>query len=267
MFIRAMIEASRGETDKARVTADQMERWATPRRIGAVQAYAAHIRTMVAFSDGDHRAALHHVGLISPPGTLASHIPHALWTVLDLTEAALHDGRPELAARHAACAEEAGLRGLSPRLALITAGVIAMAGSDPKLFDEALSTGGAARWPFDHARLQLVHGERLRRAKAPAQARGHLTSALETFERLGAEPWAARARHELRTGTGGSGSLSAQQREIAELAASGLTNKEIGARLFLSPRTVSTHLYQIFPKLGVSSRAGLRDALSAQPDG
>ncbi|MDT7788753.1 MAG: hypothetical protein QOF58_7172, partial [Pseudonocardiales bacterium] len=123
MFIRAMIEASRGETDKARVTADQMERWAAPRRIGAVQAYAAHIRTMVAFSDGDHRAALHHAGLVSPPGTLASHVPHALWTVLDLTEAALRDGRPELAASHAACAGEAGLRGLSPRLALVTAGV------------------------------------------------------------------------------------------------------------------------------------------------
>ena len=55
--------------------------------------------------------------------------------------------------------------------------------------------------------------------------------------------------------------LTPHEREIASLAAGGLTNKQIGERLFLSPRTVSTHLYRIFPKLGVSSRAGLRDAL------
>ncbi len=55
--------------------------------------------------------------------------------------------------------------------------------------------------------------------------------------------------------------LTPQQWEIARLAAAGLTNKQIGEKLFLSPRTVSTHLYQLFPKLGVSSRAALRDAL------
>jgi DNA-binding NarL/FixJ family response regulator len=58
--------------------------------------------------------------------------------------------------------------------------------------------------------------------------------------------------------------LSAQQREIALLAATGLTNKQIGERLYLSPRTVATHLYQVFPKLGVTSRAALRDALAAE---
>jgi DNA-binding NarL/FixJ family response regulator len=58
--------------------------------------------------------------------------------------------------------------------------------------------------------------------------------------------------------------LSAQQREIALLAATGLTNKQIGERLYLSPRTVATHLYQLFPKLGVTSRAALRDALAAE---
>lgn len=67
------------------------------------------------------------------------------------------------------------------------------------------------------------------------------------------------------TSAAGSGSLTPQQREIAELAAAGLTNKQIGERLFLSPRTVSTHLYQLFPKLGVTSRAALRDALADLP--
>jgi DNA-binding NarL/FixJ family response regulator len=85
-----------------------------------------------------------------------------------------------------------------------------------------------------------------------------------------AQPWIPRARNELRA-TGAHrlspaaahlDELTAQQREIAELAAAGLTNKEISARLFLSARTVGNHLYQIFPKLGVTSRAALRDALS-----
>ncbi|WP_405883229.1 helix-turn-helix transcriptional regulator [Streptomyces sp. NBC_01136] len=57
--------------------------------------------------------------------------------------------------------------------------------------------------------------------------------------------------------------LTVQERQIAQLAATGLTNKEIGAKLFLSPRTVSSHLYRIFPELGITSRAALRDALDA----
>jgi DNA-binding NarL/FixJ family response regulator len=102
-----------------------------------------------------------------------------------------------------------------------------------------------------------------------------LTAAIETFERLGARPWTSRARSELRA-TGQSKPrvdcyamtpLTAQEREIASLAASGLTNKQIGERLFLSPRTVGGHLHRVFPKLGVATRAALRDALASVPPG
>jgi DNA-binding CsgD family transcriptional regulator len=95
-------------------------------------------------------------------------------------------------------------------------------------------------------------------------------AALDIFKRLDARPWTARAGTELRA-TGltighlnstGPASLTPQQREIAELAAAGHSNKQIGERLFLSPRTVGTHLYQVYPKLGVTSRAALRDALA-----
>jgi DNA-binding NarL/FixJ family response regulator len=96
-----------------------------------------------------------------------------------------------------------------------------------------------------------------------------LSAAAQLFSGLGAEPWAERARQELRACGGqplaeprpGAGVLTPQQWEIAKLAASGLTNKQIGEKLFLSPRTVSTRLYQLFPKLGITSRAALRDAL------
>ena len=105
------------------------------------------------------------------------------------------------------------------------------------------------------------------------ESRPHLAAALEIFERLGASPWASRAAGELRA-TGqtqpradqpASDSLTPQERQIALLAAAGLTNKEIGQRLFLSHRTVGAHLYQIFPKLGITTRAALRDALASQP--
>jgi DNA-binding NarL/FixJ family response regulator len=98
-----------------------------------------------------------------------------------------------------------------------------------------------------------------------------LSRAQQDFQRLGAQPWAHRAGKELRA-TGvtvsnpaldGAASLTPQEREIALLAAEGLTNREIGERLFLSHRTVSTHLYRIFPKLGITARAALRDALNA----
>ena len=106
-----------------------------------------------------------------------------------------------------------------------------------------------------------------------ARSRQLLTSARDTFHHLGAQPWTHRAAAELRatglatgpTDVTGVASLTPQQLEIAQLAAEGLTNKEIGARLFLSHRTVSTHLYQLFPKLGITSRAALRDALRDSP--
>jgi DNA-binding NarL/FixJ family response regulator len=92
---------------------------------------------------------------------------------------------------------------------------------------------------------------------------------MATFRDLGAEPWTARAAQGLRaagqpdTPNPGRGELTVQEHEVALLAASGLTNKQIAARLLLSPRTVSTHLYHVFPKLGITSRAGLRDALTS----
>ncbi|MFI6733449.1 LuxR C-terminal-related transcriptional regulator [Nonomuraea sp. NPDC050451] len=119
------------------------------------------------------------------------------------------------------------------------------------------------------ARIRLAHGIRVRHVQGRAAARQLLVPAAESFDRLGATGWAERARAQLRV-TGASprvstlnlASLTWQERRIADLAASGLTNKEIGERMHLSPRTVSSHLYHVFPKLGITTRAALRDALS-----
>ncbi|MBB5778622.1 helix-turn-helix transcriptional regulator [Nonomuraea jabiensis] len=127
-----------------------------------------------------------------------------------------------------------------------------------------LHAGGGHPW--ESARTALVYGERLRRDRHKGAARAQLRAALETFQRLGARPWADRAGNELRaagdTGLVAAGAdalsaLSPQELQIVRLAAAGRTNKEIGAQLFLSPKTVSYHLYRAFPKLNVTSRAQL----------
>jgi DNA-binding CsgD family transcriptional regulator len=168
----------------------------------------------------------------------------------------------------------ANIAALSPRLALLAGGSAAIAAPDASavgLFEEALAVPGIDRWPFDAARVQLAYGEHLRRVQARTEARAQLIAAGEAFERLGARPWATRAAKEVRA-TGQTKppargqirpSLTPQEREIALLAAAGLTNKQIGERLFLSHRTVGGHLHRVFPKLGIATRAALRDALGS----
>jgi DNA-binding NarL/FixJ family response regulator len=131
-------------------------------------------------------------------------------------------------------------------------------------FARALELAADAR-PFDLARIQLLHGEHLRRERRRTEARAQLRAALEGFERLRAEPWAQRARAELRA-TGETArkrdpstvdQLTPQERQIARLVSEGLTNKEVAAQLFLSPRTIDSHLRSVFSKLGVTSRTQL----------
>ncbi|MFI5693858.1 AAA family ATPase [Kribbella sp. NPDC051586] len=129
--------------------------------------------------------------------------------------------------------------------------------------------------PFEAARTEFLFGCWLRRVKRPASARGQLRSALETFERLGALHWADRARAELRAAgetvlpaDGDSDLLSRltpQELQVVRLAATGLSNRVIGAQLFISPRTVGYHLYNAYPKLGITVRAEL--AQMVLPDG
>jgi ATP/maltotriose-dependent transcriptional regulator MalT len=119
--------------------------------------------------------------------------------------------------------------------------------------------------PFDRARTELLFGEWLRRNRRRIDARIHLRSALDAFEQLGVAPWAHRARSELRASgetarrrdPSTRDQLTPQELHIAGLAAGGLTNPEIGAQLFLSPRTIDYHLRKVFAKLGISSRAEL----------
>jgi DNA-binding CsgD family transcriptional regulator len=276
-LVHALLAAARGNEDQARELADQLLRWAAPRGIRWVQCYAWHARALAALGRGDFEHAYQQLTMISPPGELAPYVPYAMHASMDLVEAAVRTGRDAEAAAHVTALHQAGIAKLSPRLAMLVSGSAALAATGPDaigFFEQALAVDRADRWPFELARVELAYGERLRRDRAMKASRRHLAAALETFESLGARPWAARAAGELRvTGlvsprppTHSPAALTAQERGIALLAATGLTNKQIGERLFLSHRTIGAHLYQIFPKLGITSRAALRDALADIPE-
>jgi DNA-binding CsgD family transcriptional regulator len=149
------------------------------------------------------------------------------------------------------------------------------------LRDQAVDTGESlrraletdlSRWPFDRARLQLAYGTTLRHSRRRQESRSYLRVAGETFEGLGARCWAGWAWQELRASgetvrraADASASLSPQELQIAMMAAQGLTNRQIASQLFLSPRTVSTHLYRIYPKVGVTTRGELHRVLATGP--
>ena len=131
-------------------------------------------------------------------------------------------------------------------------------------FEESLAAGCCGA--YDQARTGLVFGEWLRRHRRPRAAREQLAAAYETFDRIGAHGWLPRVRAELvalgatvpgEAGVAGPGGLTPQELQVVRPAALGLSNREIAAELFLSPRTVGHHLYKAYPKLGVRRRAEL----------
>lgn len=139
-------------------------------------------------------------------------------------------------------------------------------------FRAALALHDRTTMPFEGARTELCYGERLRRAKQRSEARDHLHRALQTFESIGADPWADRARNELRA-TGetirreraATDDLTLQELQVALKVAEGATNREAAAALFISPKTVEAHLSRIYSKLGLRSRTELAHRFATQP--
>lgn len=267
---RALIAAQRGDTATARKLRDPVDMWARPRRIGFLTGFVDVIDMMTALGDGDWDGAYAKAESITTPGSFPPYRQQAPRTVLDLVEAAVRSGRLAEARLHATEAARQGLPTISPRFALTTAGALAISAGDDTagaLYADALNMPEVDQFPYEAARIRLAYGEWLRRRRENVKARQQLEGAAAAFDRLHAARWAERARLELRaagapTRTDAINALTPQERQIAELAATGLTNKQIGAQLYLSPRTVGAHLYRIFPKLGITSRASLRDALA-----
>jgi DNA-binding CsgD family transcriptional regulator len=272
-YVAGLVRVARG-IDPRGDAAEELDQWAGPRGAMIAYAFARQLRCLAAVSQGDYETAYREAASLIPPGTVPTHLPNAVWLVIEPVDAAVHTGRLAEARAHVAALDAAQLASISSRLALLVAAARAMVAPDDRrlpLFEAAIATPSAGAWPFELARTRLFYGEALRRSRHITEARRQLTSALTVFDALGAAPWSARTANELHaTGVPRAAAcnpadavLTAQEREIAQLAATGLTNKEIGERLGLSPRTVAAHLYRTFPKLGITARAALRDALSA----
>ena len=200
--------------------------------------------------------------------------PHHVspWALTELIEAAVHTARTDLAAgalEHVMAATTPSStdwgRGIRARCrALLSEGE-----SAERLHREAIERLARTRRRPEHARAHLLYGEWLRREKRRVEAREHLHAAHDMFTAIGMEAFAQRARGEL-LATGEKprkrtvatrDELTAQERQIAELARDGVSNPEIAARLFLSRRTVEWHLRNVFSKLGIGSRQDLAQAL------
>jgi DNA-binding CsgD family transcriptional regulator len=228
-------------------------------------------RGLGALGQADYQAAYEHLLRIYDPADPAYQHMLCMYHIGDLADAASHSGHHERAREllEAAAAQVPG-----PLLAVSVPFAAAMLAKDDadaeQRFELALG-GDLRRWPFYYARLKLEYGEWLRRHHQPARSREHLRTARDILDALGARDWVRRTDEGLRA----SGAppraaapretatrarlerLSPQEQQIARMAAAGLSNREIGARLSVSHRTIGYHLYRMFPKLGITSRAEL----------
>ncbi|MDW6065403.1 AAA family ATPase [Streptomyces sp. FXJ1.4098] len=219
---------------------------------------------------GRHERALNRLeATADAPSARGSGSTFLVHLAPDQVEAAARSGQPDRAAAPLAKFERwarAANRPWAHAVALRCRALTAPADAAGPLYAEAVALHARGGRPFERARTQLLYGEWLRRARRKADARSQLRSALEAFERIEATAWADRARGELRaTGVShpraaaGSGldRLTPQELQVIRLAADGLSNRDIAAQLFLSPRTVGYHLYKAYPKLGIASRREL----------
>jgi DNA-binding CsgD family transcriptional regulator len=272
VYLNGLIAAARGDDPGVAQSVDTLLETANAHDARLWRLYARHVLTLSAAGRADFNAAYRHASAISPAGVFAEQTPTALWVFYDLVEAAVHTGRVAEGERHIAEARKLRIDRISSRLAMWVTAARALTTSDHvaanRLFQQALGSDDIDNWPFDVARVRLSYAEHLVSTGAAAEARTQLDQARATFDRLRAQLWVSRVDAQIQRLTEMPGhaadtaGLTVKEYEVAQLAARGLTNKQIGVELFLSARTVSTYLYRAYPKLGISTRAALRDALN-----
>ena len=269
---KAVLAGVQGDAAAAEQLVAQAEETTISRGLSALQCVGALARGVAALGQGRHGEAFDYLRRTFDPHDPAFHRADRFMGIGYLADAALHGGQREFA--RAKLAELKALAQItqSPALEL---GIIY---SEPILADdevaEELYQDALIRlkdWPFMRARLHLAYGAWLRRQRRIAESRAPLRRALATFDGLHARAWSERTRQEL-TASGETkreraeyiyDELTPQELQIAQMAAAGLSNREIAQQLYLSHRTVATHLYRAFPKLSISSRSQLEGALIA----
>ncbi|MFC4123085.1 AAA family ATPase [Nonomuraea zeae] len=267
----ALCAALRGRPEAAGLATGVLAE-ASGRRLADATAYARRALGLIDLVAGRHLEAARHFAAIGdwaadPPPDLAMAV------VPDLVEALVRAGERDRAAaataRYARWTEHVA----APEPGALAARCRALTcadGSAAEHYAESLRLHAESDSPLEHARTELLLGEQLRRDRRRSQAQRHLRAAAEDFRRVGALAWADRALGELRatgesartpetraTEAGALGTLTPQELRITLAVGEGLTNREIAAQLFLSPRTVDYHLRKVFQKAGITSRAEL----------
>ncbi len=264
VVVRLLLAGLRGIEAEAVALFEAIEPAATARGEGIELTSADHARAVLYNGLGRYETALE-------PAQSASRLdelPVSTWSLPELVEAAARSGAGEVASEaverlseRTRAADTSWALGVEARSrAMLTEGPPA-----DRLYREAIERLGRSRAAVELARAHLVYGEWLRRDRRRMDARDQLRRARDMFTSMGARAFAARAGREL-LATGETArkrtletrdDLTTQELHIAELARDGLSNAEIGARLFISPRTVEYHLHKVFTKLGITTREHL----------
>jgi ATP/maltotriose-dependent transcriptional regulator MalT len=287
----AFLAAAQDRPGEAQRLRGEVLTWATPRQHRLIAALASWSQLLGALGDGEVDLALEAARLMQPPSAFGTPPPAGSLMVAsacaDVVEALGRADRHDDASAVVDWVEERLRRWPSPTLAghaaharAVLAELSGAGRTDVEVGYERAIAAAVPTGSFAHARVRLAYGAWLRRTRQARRSRAHLTIAEELFAGLGAAAWQRRADAELRAAgqvalereadpteidvEDGREQLTAQEKLIVELAAEGLSNRQIGERLYLSPRTVGSHLYKAFPKLGVSNRTQLRTALQGR---
>jgi DNA-binding CsgD family transcriptional regulator len=269
----ATLTALRGDFELAESQTAEAESVLLPMGVKPLLALVELARGRNALLRADHSVAYEHLKRISDPKDIAYHIYARFWVVADHVEAAIQSGHEQEARDAIATLEPVAAQSRSPVLEIGLRFARALVAGDAEaegLFQAAITEDTSL--PLMVARSQLAYGLWLRRQRRIAESRGPLRAARDAFQAMGAIPLVERARRELRASgenspkrlPRASDRLTPQELQIAQMAAAGMSNREIGQSLFLSHRTIGFHLYRLFPKLGITSRNQLRGALDVE---
>jgi DNA-binding CsgD family transcriptional regulator len=262
LVMLALLAAARGSEDECRSLAAESRELASARGLGIVAELAQWALTLLELGLGRAEEALRRCREISTTMVV-------FWGALDRIEAAIRAGDRETALAFLDVFEPwAESSAVAWPRAVVLHGRALLSEDENEAGDfflAALDAHAEAARPFELARTELAYGEFLRRARHRVEARKHLQVALDGFEGLGAMLWAERARVELRASgqtarkrdPSTRAELTVQELQVARFVADGLTNREVAAQLFLSPRTIDFHLRNVYKKLGISSRMAL----------
>jgi DNA-binding CsgD family transcriptional regulator len=266
----AIIAAVRGDDDQARRIGEDVVRLARAKGHLFRASPAVYALALLDIAASRWNEALDRLAQLTDTNDPALAI-----VAPEIVEAAMRAGRPDQTrtafALYEARVERSDTAALRPRMASCRA-LLATGAEATCRFATAIELIDHAR-PFDRPRILLLFGEHLRRLGRRLDAREHLRAAIDGFEDIGADRWAERARNELRA-TGETArrrtpaattQLTPQELQIARLVAQGLTNKEVAAQLYLSPRTIDAHLRAVFSKLGITTRRDLRTVIPTGP--